>query len=138
MWCIPPQQNAAFVCAMEKVLDVYQRPYAPDYPVVCMDETSKQLVAETRTPLPPRPGEPERHDYEYERHGTANIFLFADHFPVEHVQGGEERGRAIPLVVMGHGAAAPLFHRQAWLGAIQRLNLALLIDREHQGLLRRT
>jgi hypothetical protein len=78
MWCIPPQQNAEFVCAMEKTLDVYQRPYDPDHPVVCMDETSKQLVAETRKPLPPRPGEPERYDYEYERHGTANIFLFTE------------------------------------------------------------
>ena len=47
MWCIPPEQNAEFVLAMETVLDVYQRPYDPDYPVVCMDETSKQLVAET-------------------------------------------------------------------------------------------
>ena len=63
---------------MEKTLDVYQRPYDPDHPVVCMDETSKQLVAETRKPLPPRPGEPERYDYEYERHGTANIFLFTE------------------------------------------------------------
>jgi hypothetical protein len=78
MWCIPPEQSAGFVCAMETVLDVYQRPYDPDYPVVCMDETSKQLVAETRQPLPPRPGEPERYDYEYERHGTANIFLFTE------------------------------------------------------------
>jgi hypothetical protein len=78
MWCIPPEQSAEFVCAMETVLEVYQRPYDPEYPVLCMDETSKQLVAETRLPLPPRPGEPERYDYEYERHGTANIFLFTE------------------------------------------------------------
>ena len=78
MWCIPPDQSAEFVCAMEAVLDVYHRPYDPDFPVVCMDETSKQLVAETRLPLPPLPGEPERYDYEYERHGTANIFLFTE------------------------------------------------------------
>jgi hypothetical protein len=63
---------------METVLDVYQRPYDPEYPVVCMDETSKQLVAETRQPLPPLPGQLERYDYEYERHGTANIFLFTE------------------------------------------------------------
>ena len=75
MWCIPPEHSAQFVCAMETVLDVYQRAYDPDYPVVCMDETSKQLVAETRQPLPPLPGEPQRYDYEYERHGTANIFV---------------------------------------------------------------
>ena len=78
MWCIPPDQSAEFVCAMETVLDVYHRPYAPDLPVVCMDETSKQLVAETRLPLPPLPGQPERYDYEYERHGTANIFMFTE------------------------------------------------------------
>jgi hypothetical protein len=78
MWCIPPEHSAEFVCAMETVLDVYQRAYDPDFPVVCMDETSKQLVAETRRPLPPLPGEPQRYDYEYERHGTANIFLFTE------------------------------------------------------------
>ena len=78
MWCIPPEHSAEFVCAMETVLDVYQRAYDPDYPVVCMDETSKQLVAETRVPLPPLPGEPLRYDYEYERHGTANIFMFTE------------------------------------------------------------
>jgi hypothetical protein len=78
MWCIPPEANAEFVCALENVLDVYQRAYDPDVPVVCMDETSKQLVAETRQPLPPLPGEPERYDYEYERHGTANIFMFTE------------------------------------------------------------
>jgi hypothetical protein len=78
MWCIPPGRSAEFVCAMEAVLDVYQRPYDPEVPVVCMDETSKQLVGETRIPLPPAPGQPERYDYEYERHGTANLFLFTE------------------------------------------------------------
>jgi hypothetical protein len=78
MWCIPPECNAEFVCAMESVLEVYQRPYDPRFPVVCMDETSKQLVAETRRPLPPSPGQPTRYDYEYERHGAANIFLFTE------------------------------------------------------------
>ncbi len=78
MWCIPPEASAEFVCAMERVLEVYQRPYDPDQPVVCMDETSKQLVGETRQPLPPLPGEPERYDYEYERHGAANIFMFTE------------------------------------------------------------
>ncbi len=78
MWCIPPEQNAAFVCAMENVLEVYHRPYDPKRPVVCMDETSKQLVKETRVPRPPRPGQPERIDYEYERNGTANVFMFCE------------------------------------------------------------
>ena len=78
MWCIPPEHNAEFVCAMENVLEVYQRPYSPDYPVVCMDETNKQLVAETRIPLPMRPGEPLGFDHEYERHGTAEMFMFTE------------------------------------------------------------
>jgi hypothetical protein len=55
---IPPQANAEFVCAMEDVLEVYTRPYDPARPVVCLDEISKQLVAETRTPLPAEPGQP--------------------------------------------------------------------------------
>jgi DDE superfamily endonuclease len=72
---IPPKANAAFVAQMEDVLEVYHRPHDPDRPVVCFDETSKQLVAETRQPLPMRPGEPARHDYEYKRNGTANLFM---------------------------------------------------------------
>jgi hypothetical protein len=74
-WVIPPQANAEFVCAMEDVLEVYTRPYDPTRPVVCLDELSKQLVAETRIPLPAEPGQPARVDYEYERRGTANLFL---------------------------------------------------------------
>jgi DDE superfamily endonuclease len=72
---IPPQANAAFVCAMEDVLEVYTRPYDPRRPQVCLDETSKQLVAETRTPLPAAPGQPERVDYEYARQGTAHLCM---------------------------------------------------------------
>lgn len=63
---------------MEDVLAVYERPYDPRFPQVCMDETSKQLVGETRTPLPPTPGQPARIDYEYERHGVRNLFLFVE------------------------------------------------------------
>lgn len=72
---IPPQANAEFVCAMEDVLEVYTRPYDPARPVVCLDELSKQWVAETRIPLPATLGQPARVDYEYERQGTANLFL---------------------------------------------------------------
>jgi hypothetical protein len=61
---------------MEDVLDVYTRPYDPRYPQICFDEVPKQLVADTRLPLPPRPGTPAREGYEYERHGTANLFLW--------------------------------------------------------------
>ncbi len=89
---IPPKANAAFVAAMEDVLEVYTRPHDPARPLVCLDETSKQLVAETRTPLPMRPGQPARYDYEYERNGTASLFmLFA---PIEgwrHVKVTERR-----------------------------------------------
>jgi hypothetical protein len=70
-----PTVGADFVCRMEDVLDLYAEPYAPARPVVCFDETSKQLIAETRTPLPMEPGKPERVDYEYARNGTANLFL---------------------------------------------------------------
>ncbi len=58
------------------MLDVYTRPYDPKRPLVCMDETSKQLVGETRRPLPPRPGQVERYDFEYERKGVCNLFMF--------------------------------------------------------------
>jgi len=78
MWCIPPEQNAEFVCAMENVLEVYKRPYDPKRPVVCMDEKPKQLVKETRTPLACGRGRPQRFDFEYERNGTANVFLFVE------------------------------------------------------------
>jgi DDE superfamily endonuclease len=60
---------------MEDVLETYQRPRDPERPLVCLDETSKQLVAETRTPIPAKPGQTARHDYEYERNGVANIFM---------------------------------------------------------------
>jgi hypothetical protein len=60
---------------MEDVLAVYRRPHDPERPLVCLDETSKQLVAETCTPIPMKPGSPARHDYEYERHGVANLFM---------------------------------------------------------------
>ena len=60
---------------MEDVLEVYQRPHDPARPVVCLDETTKQLIKETRVPVPAKPGQPARHDYEYERNGTANLFM---------------------------------------------------------------
>jgi len=78
MWCIPPEQNAEFVCAMENVLETYKRPYDPRRPVVCMDEKPKQLVKETRAPIGCCKGQPRRFDYEYERNGTANVFVFVE------------------------------------------------------------
>jgi hypothetical protein len=63
---------------MEDILEVYQRPYDPDRPVVCLDEQPTQLIAETRTPLAGEPGQPQRYDYEYERAGTANNFMVTE------------------------------------------------------------
>ncbi|MGO9235545.1 MAG: IS630 family transposase [Methylocella sp.] len=74
-WVIPPRANSAFVAAMEDVLAVYTRPRDPDIPLVCLDETSKQLIAETRAQIPMKEGQPARFDYEYERNGTANLFM---------------------------------------------------------------
>lgn len=73
---IPPEQNAAFVAAMEDVLEVCRQPHDPRHPVVAMDEQPVQLVKETRWPIPARPGQPRRIDYEYERAGTAAAFVF--------------------------------------------------------------
>ena len=74
-WVIPPKASGAFVAAMEDVLSVYTRPHDPDRPLVCLDETSKQLVAESRSPMAVRPGSPTRVDYEYTRNGVANLFM---------------------------------------------------------------
>jgi len=78
MWCIPPKENAEFVCAMENVLAVYHRPYDEKHPVVCFDEKSKQLVGEICKPIPSQPGEVERCDYEYVRNGTVNLFMMVE------------------------------------------------------------
>lgn len=72
---IPPEQNGSFVAHMEMVLDVYKRPFDPMYPVVCMDESPKQLIAETKVPIPVAPGKPAKYDYEYRRCGVCNIFM---------------------------------------------------------------
>jgi DDE superfamily endonuclease len=77
---------------MEEVLDVYTQPHDPDVPLICLDECSKQLVSETRTPLPMKPGQPQRVDYEYERNGTANMFmLFAPLEGWRHVEVTDRR-----------------------------------------------
>ncbi len=76
----------------EDVLDAYTQPHDPEMPLVCLDETSKQLVAETRTPIPMNKGSPKRADYEYERHGTANLFmLFAPLEGWRHVEVTDRR-----------------------------------------------
>jgi transposase len=76
-WCIP-KPGARFVAKMEDILAVYARPYAPHRPVVCIDEATKLLHADKRPPLPTAPKHPARQDYEYERHGTANLFVWVE------------------------------------------------------------
>jgi hypothetical protein len=78
MWCIPPAEDAEFVCQMEQVLEVYQRPYDPQFPVVCMDEQHKQLIRETQMPIGAAPGRVECVDYEYIREGSCVIWMFAE------------------------------------------------------------
>ena len=77
-WCIPPKADAEFVFRMEDVLELYRLPYDPRYPVVCMDEASKQLIGEVRIPLPVAEGQPVRYDSEYERLGVCNQFMFVE------------------------------------------------------------
>jgi hypothetical protein len=78
MWCIPPEQNAAFVAAMEQVLAVYLLVYNARFPVVNMDEQPFQLISESRSPLPMQPGQTQKVDYEYVREGSCNIWMFVE------------------------------------------------------------
>jgi hypothetical protein len=75
-WCIPAQENAGFVCAMEDVLSVYQGVYDETHPLICMDESSKQHLKEIRQPIPAKPGSVEKQDTEYERNGVSHLFMF--------------------------------------------------------------
>lgn len=77
-WVIPPEADAEFVANMENVLETYARPYDPARPVICMDEQPVQLVKETRRPIPGTKEHARRVDYEYERNGTASIFMFCE------------------------------------------------------------
>ena len=88
---MPPQQNAAFVCAMEDVLEVYSRPRDPKRPLVCLDELCKQLIAEVRDPQPALPGMAARVDYEYERRGTSSAFMV--YAPLEQWRGVRVTGQ---------------------------------------------
>ena len=77
-WCIPSKDDADFVACMEDVLDIYELPYDPMYPVVCMDEKPYQLLGDVREPLPARPGDDQKIDSEYKRNGTCSIFAFVE------------------------------------------------------------
>lgn len=91
MWCIP-QFDAEYVARMEDVLDLYAEPPDPKRPVVCFDESPRQLIGETRVPVEAKPGRARRFDYEYKRNGTANLFVFIDrHRNWRHVEVTERR-----------------------------------------------
>jgi len=74
-WLIPTAIGGDFVANMENVLDVYKRPYSEEFPLVCMDESPRQLIKETRTPIKMQKGSEKKSDYEYERCGVCNIFI---------------------------------------------------------------
>jgi transposase len=77
-WCIPPkEEDEEFVASMEDILEAYTRKYDEATILICMDEVPKQLIAETRLPIPVGPGKPARSDYEYRRNGTCDIFMFS-------------------------------------------------------------
>lgn len=77
-WVIPPEADAEFVASREEVLETYEKPYDPACPVICLDEQPVQLIKETRVPVAGTSEHPRRVDYEYERAGTASIFLFTE------------------------------------------------------------
>jgi len=84
---------------METVLEGYQRRYHPDFPVVCLDEAMKQLVKQTIEPVAAQPGQPQREDYQYERNGTANLFMVCE--PMQgwrHVEVTQRRTKVLPVV----------------------------------------
>jgi transposase len=91
MWCIP-KVDAEFVARMEDVLDLYAEKPDEMHPVVCFDETPRQLIGEARVPVAAKPGRPARIDYEYVRNGTANVFVFVDaHRPWRHAKVTDRR-----------------------------------------------
>ena len=110
-WCLPPKADADFVWHMEDVLEVYQLPYDPAHPVVCLDEASKQLIGEVAIPVPARRKRAARIDYEYERKGTCNLFMMCE--PL--------RGwRHVRVTDAGPGGTGPNASRNWWTSTIRR------------------
>lgn len=115
MWCLGTI-DAEFLYRMEDVLDLYARAHDPAEPVVSLDETSTQLIAETRTPLPARPGEPERYDYEYQRNGTAQLFMLVEpkggwrHVAVTEHRTKQDFARQLCALACEHYPAARTIH----------------------------
>ena len=92
---IPPEANATFVACMEDVLEVYTRPHDARRPMICLDEAGRELVADTRTPLAAKPGQPARQDFEYGRAGACNVFMLYEPLAgVRHALVRERRTRA--------------------------------------------
>ena len=110
-WVIPPEQDGEFVACMEEVLETYAQAYDPQQPVLCMDEQPVQLLKETRVPIPPTKQHGERVDYEYERNGTASIFMFAE-----------------PLSGFRQATARPRRTKQDWA-----IEVAQLLDGRYAG-----
>ena len=98
-WCIPSKEDADFVACMEDVLDVYELPYNPMRPVVCMDEKPYQLLGDAREPLPMRPGNDRKTDSEYVRKGTCSIFAFVEPLGGKHHVSVHEHRTAIDLAL---------------------------------------
>lgn len=103
-WCFPKENNPEFAWRMEDVLSVYELPYDPDFPQVCMDEASKQLIGEVAPPTAADVGQHRREDYEYVRNGTSNQFMFCE-----------------PLRGWRHVEVTERRTMQDWAGAVQRL-----------------
>ena len=102
-WCIP-KVSGEFVARMEDVLDLYHEEYDRERPVVCFDETSKQLLGDVRPPVKAKPGRVERYDTEYQRNGTRNLFMFC-----------EPKGGWRHVEVTGRRTAVDFAHRMKWL-----------------------
>lgn len=94
-WCIPSKEDADFVACMEDVIDVYELPYDPMYPVACMDEKPYQLLDDVRQPLSVRPGDNQKTDSEYKRNGTCSIFAFVEPLGGRHHASVHEHRTAI-------------------------------------------
>lgn len=103
---VAPQASAAFGASLEKVLDIYSRPYDAKHPVVCMDETSRQLIHETREPIAAAPGQPARHDYEYERCSVCNVFMASELLAGRHLTKVTERRTKLDWAVFLQAIAA--------------------------------
>jgi hypothetical protein len=121
-WVIPPEHNGEFVAQMELVLDAYKRPYDPLRPLICMDESPRQLIRNTRLPLTTAPGKVEREDYEYERCGVCNIFLAVEPLAGKRLVCVTERKTKIDWATFLEGIAANYEHAERITLVMDNLN----------------